>query len=120
MGYIKKIPEKPSFSQDGMNGFSFDINDENISIDIEDVYKGHEKYCTNKRSTHIFYVLQGSGKFKINDEIYDVETGDLIEIPKNTEFVYVGKMKLLLLMSPAFNKEDSIDGKENDLINVEV
>ena len=35
MEYIKKLPDMPSFSQNGMNGFSFDINDENISIDIE-------------------------------------------------------------------------------------
>ncbi len=117
MKYIKKLLEIPSFSQDGMNGFSFETDDKNISIDIEDVYKGHERYCINKKSTHIFYVLQGNGKFKINEEIYNVEIGDIIEIPKNTEFVYVGKMKLLLIMTPAFNKEDSIDGKKNDLIN---
>ena len=48
-------------------------------------------------------------------ELYNVEMGDIIEIPKNTEFVYIGKMKLLLIMSPAFQANNNIDGKNNDL-----
>ena len=34
MNYIKKKPQNPSFSQDGMNGYSFNIDNQNISIDI--------------------------------------------------------------------------------------
>ena len=48
MEYIKKLPKIPSFSKDGMDGYSFEIENKNISIDIEDVYKGNDKYCTNK------------------------------------------------------------------------
>lgn len=117
MEYIKKFSKVPSFIQDGLNGFSSNIDNENISIDIIEVYKGHEKYCTNKVSSHIYYVLDGNGKFKINGELYNVEIGDIIEIPKNTEFVYIGKMKLLLIMSPAFQANNNIEGKNNDLYN---
>ena len=39
----------------------------------------------------------------------------MIEIAPNTEFVFAGKMKLLLIMSPAFRMQDGIDGKDNDL-----
>ena len=117
MGYIKKVSKDPSFIQDGLNGFSSNINNENISIDIIEVYKGHGKYCTNKVSSHIYYVLEGNGKFKINGELYDVKMGDIIEIPKNTEFIYIGKMKLLLIMSPAFQANNNIEGKNNDLYN---
>lgn len=115
MNYIKKIPELPSFSKGGMNGYSFNLENKNISIDIEDVYKGHERYCTNTVSSHIYYVICGNGKFKINGEIYGVKEGDLLEIPPNTEFVFAGKMKLLLIMNPGFNVENNIEGKENDL-----
>ena len=117
MEYIKKVSKVPSFTQDGQNGFSSNINNENISIDIIEVYKGHEKYCTNKVSSHIYYVLEGNGKFKINGKLYDVEMGDIIEIPKNTEFIYIGKMKLLLIMSPAFQANNNVEGKNNDLYN---
>ncbi len=115
MNYIKNIPITPSFSQDGMNGYSFILNNKDISIDMIESYKGHERYCTNKASSHIYYILEGNGRFKINGEIYDVESGDLVEIPKNTEFVYIGKMKLLLIMNPAFDEKNHIDGIVNDL-----
>lgn len=115
MNYIKNIPENPSFSQNGLNGYSFNIDNENVSINIIESYKGHEKYCINKVSSHIYYVLEGSGRFKINGDLYDVKNGDVIEIPNNIEFVYAGKMKLLLIMSPGFDEQNHIDGKANDL-----
>ena len=44
-----------------------------------------------------------------------MEEGDVIEIPKNTEFVFAGKMKLLLIMTPAFDPKNEIEGQNNDL-----
>ena len=41
--------------------------------------------------------------------------GDVIEIPKNTEFVFAGKMKLLLIMTPAFDPKIEVEGPDNDL-----
>lgn len=113
--YVKKCPKEPSFVQNGLNGYSYDISNNSISIDIEDVYKGHEKYCKSTTSSFIYYVLSGEGIFKINNERYNVTEGDVIEIPKNTDFVFAGKMKLLLIMTPPFNPESQIDGAENDL-----
>lgn len=113
--YIKKFTEKPSFERDGFDGYIADIDNENIGITYEKVYKGHDKYCTNTRSTHIYYVISGNGKFKIDEEIYEVEKGDIIEIPSNTKFIFAGKMELLLIMNPKFNIEDNIDGEKNDL-----
>jgi mannose-6-phosphate isomerase class I len=115
MKYIKRISETPSFLQKGMNGYSLNLENKNLGMDIIDSYKGHEKYCTNRLSTHIYYILNGNGKFKIKNEIYDVQTGDIVEIPANTEFVYAGKMKMLLIMNPPFDVNNHIDGKENDL-----
>lgn len=100
-----------------MHGYSVNLENKNISIDIEDVYKGHEKYCTNTVSSHIYYVISGNGKFKIKEEVYDVKEGTMLEIPPNTEFIFAGKMKLLLIMNPAFDRNHNIDGKENDLYN---
>ena len=63
----------------------------------------------------IYYVIDGEGKFSINGEIYSVKKEDIIAIPPNTEFVFAGKMRLLLIMNPAFRMQDGIDGKDNDL-----
>lgn len=113
--YIKKKPSNPSFSQKGFDGYNYEINNSEISITYEDVFEGHDKYCTNTKSTHFYYVISGSGKFKISEEIHDVEEGDVVEIPANTAFVFSGKMRLLLIMNPCFVPENDIVGKENDL-----
>lgn len=72
-------------------------------------------YVYNKESTHIYYIIEGSGEFCINKEIVTVQKGDLIEIPENIEFVYAGNMKLLLIMNPGFKPENNIEVKDNDL-----
>lgn len=59
--------------------------------------------------------LERMRKFKIGEKIYDVKIWEIIEIPPNTEFVYIGQIKLLLIMNPAFDPDNSIDGKVNDL-----
>ena len=115
MNYIKRISKGPTFKQKGFDGYDFNIENKEISITIEDSYKGHEKYHTNPRSTHIYYVIEGEGTFKIDGKLYKVKKDDCVEIPPNTEFIFAGKMKLLLVMNPAFNSEDGIEGKDNDI-----
>ena len=53
MSYVKRLPNNPSFSQEGLNGYNFDLDCEEITISVEDVFKGHDKYHTNKRSNKI-------------------------------------------------------------------
>ena len=113
--YIKKLPTEPTFRQNGLNGYNFDLECKDISLSYEDVFKGHDKYCKNKESYTIYYVSDGNGTFCINDEKVFVNKGEIIEVPPNTEFVFAGNMKLLLIMSPAFKLENDILGKDNDL-----
>lgn len=115
MSYIRKLPDMPSFKQQGLEGYNYNLECEGISLTIEDCFKGHDKYHTNEYSSKIYYVLDGEGKFKINNEIFNVKKDDCIEIPANTKFVFAGKMKLLLIMSPAFRPQDGIEGEDNDL-----
>ena len=115
MEYKKELPEIPSFKQQGLSGYNYNLECKGISLTIEDCFKGHDKYCTNAYSSHIYYVLEGTGKFKINGESYIVKKDDCIEIPPNTEFVFAGKMKILLIMQPAFRPQDGIEGRENDI-----
>ena len=114
--YKKSLPKQPSFIQNGLKGYLYNINKENLEIFFIDSFKGHDKYVYNKASTHIYYIIEGFGKFCINKEIMEVRKGDLIEIPKNIEFVYSGNMKILLIMNPGFKPENNIEVKDNDLI----
>lgn len=113
--YIKKLSEEPSFKQQGLTGYNFDLECKDISLSYEDVFKGHDTYDKNYYSSKIYYVLEGDGTFRIDDEKVEVKKGDVIEVPKGTNFVFAGKMKLLLIMSPGFRPQDDIHGEENDL-----
>lgn len=113
--YKKELPINPSFKQNGLNGYNYELETNNISITIEDCFLGHDTYHTNVRSSKIYYVLEGEGTYKIDGQIISVKKEDLIEIPPNTEFVFAGKMKLLLIMEPAFRAQDGKDGRKNDL-----
>ena len=113
--YVKEFPQEPSFRREGFDGYIGEIRNQNISVTYENVYKGHDKYCTNTKITHIYYVISGKGKFKINNDIYEVEKGNIIEIPPSTKFIFAGKMELLLIMNPPFTYEGEIVGEDNDL-----
>lgn len=117
--YLKKLPEEPSFEQKGLKGYNYDLECKEITLTIEDSFKGHDYYHTNTHSTKTYYVIEGKGLFKVNGELIHVIKGDVVEIPPKTEFVFAGKMKLLLIMAPAFRPEDGINGKENDLYEIE-
>lgn len=119
MNYKKVLPRKASFEQTGLKGYNYSLETKEISISIsismEESFKGHDKYHTNVYSRKIYYVIEGNGTFKVNGETILVKKDDVIEIPSNTEFVFAGKMRLLLIMSPAFRPQDGRDGKDNDL-----
>lgn len=113
--YVKHFPDKPSFEQDGFHGYNSKLDCPNISMTFEDVYKGHEKYVKNTKCYYIYYVVEGNGVFRIGDYLYSVCQGDIVEIPPNVEFVFKGKMKLLLVMNPPMDLDCDIVGRENDL-----
>jgi len=113
--YIKTIPDNPSFAQNGLKGYKYNIETNTIGVYYIDCFKGHDKYCINTESTHIYHILSGEGRFCIENEIFTVQTGDVIEVPPNKEFVYAGEMRLMLVMSPDFNVHNNKDTKENNL-----
>lgn len=113
--YVKRFPKEPSFKQKGLNGYKCDLINKYNGVVIEDCFKGHDKYCLDTVSTYIYYILEGEGVFCIEGEKYTVKREDVIEIPPNTEFVFKGKMKLLLITTPDFRPENCKKTKDNDL-----
>lgn len=86
-------------------------------MDYIDMLDGHEFYQKEVESIHLYYILEGSGKANINGGIYELKTGDTIEIPINTEFAFKGKMKMIEIMNPPFNPNTHIDTRKKDLSN---
>ncbi len=53
----------------------------------------------------MYYVLKGSGAFIIEGQETEVETGDLIVIPRGVTYQDKGKMTLLCFNSPRWRRE---------------
>jgi mannose-6-phosphate isomerase-like protein (cupin superfamily) len=84
----------------------YKINDK-FSGSLIEIDGNHGKLkCLNE--DRIYFILEGRGKFIINEKSEKILTHDLIFIPKNTPYNIIGKMKYLLICSPKFNPKDDV------------
>lgn len=102
MNCIKQKPNKPSFSQKGLNGYTYPLENRKIGVHFVDVKQGHDKFLISKVLTHVYYILEGNGTFIIDGKEYPVEKGMLIEVPPKIKYVYSGNMKVLLIVEPSW------------------
>jgi len=116
--FKRTAPTKPSFTQAGLKGYTFPTETDGIQISVENVTRGHDRYATELKTTTIYYVVNGEGTFRVDDE-FTVAVGDLVEILPGTEFVFAGKMQLILIHLPGFKKEFNVVGRPNDLYDKE-
>lgn len=68
--------------------------------------KGHDCYSYNSESTHIYRIIDGNGKFIVDDKNIEVNPGDSITIEPNKVFTYEGNMILTFEMIPNFKEEN--------------
>ncbi|MFH1978117.1 MAG: hypothetical protein ABIJ92_02225 [Candidatus Aenigmatarchaeota archaeon] len=115
--FIRKKSEKPTFSQKGLDGYQFLLENKNVEVYFVDVKMGHDNYIISKKITHIYFVIEGEGFFDISGTKFDVKLGDFIEVPPNKEYCYSGKMKLLLIMNPPWFEGNEEITKKNLLLN---
>lgn len=94
------MPDTPKFTQKGLTGYQYDLENINLQVYIIDVHKGHDTYIVSKECTHIYYVIEGEGIFDIDGQTFCINKGMLIEVPQKVEYTYTGKMKLLLTLNP--------------------
>ena len=94
------------FGWKGLKGYAYSSKKDfkNASAAYFEVQTHHGK-VKNRLSDRIYYVLEGKGRFIINNKIFPVIKTDLIIVPKNTSYDYVGKMKLFLVHVPAFDQK---------------
>jgi ethanolamine utilization protein EutQ (cupin superfamily) len=69
-----------------------------------EVNGGHYQEFLDRKSSFIYYILEGSGTFFLNGEEIPVVATDAIHVPKNTKIYYLGHMKLLLCVAPAWEE----------------
>jgi mannose-6-phosphate isomerase-like protein (cupin superfamily) len=99
-----KLKNAQRFEWKGLKGYSYNSKKEfgNASAAYFEVETQHGK-VKNKISDRVYYILEGKGKFVINGKSVPVGKTDVVIVPKNTPYNYLGKMKLFLVHVPAFD-----------------
>ena len=96
------------FSRRGVEGWAYSTDSFPMSCAHISVNGIHGR-IKNKKSNRLYFVISGSGEFDANGRKLKVGAGDVVLIAKNTPYNYKGRMKLLLVDSPAFNPNDDVE-----------
>ena len=84
-----------------MAGYEFQpLKVQDIAVHLLDVHKGHDTFIISKTLTRIYYIIEGTGVFTIDNQTYEVAPGLLVEVPPGVEYSYSGSMKVLLVSYP--------------------
>lgn len=70
----------------------------------QEVDGGHYQEFLNEKSAYIYYILEGNGKFVVEDQEYPVQATDVIMVPPGKRFFYLGNMKQILVTAPAWEE----------------
>ncbi|MCL2017538.1 MAG: hypothetical protein FWG80_02075 [Alphaproteobacteria bacterium] len=104
MKYKFTEAEAFKFGWNGLDGLAYSSKDDFdfASTAVFNVTKSHGK-CKSTLCNRVYYVIEGQGKFIIAGKDIEVSASDVVIVPKNTEYDYVGKMKLFLVHTPAYD-----------------
>jgi mannose-6-phosphate isomerase-like protein (cupin superfamily) len=95
-----------SFTKHGVKMFEYFGKSECPDADLLylEVDGGHYQEFLDRKSSFIYYVLEGEGTFFLDGKEIPVKATDAIHAPKNTKIYYLGHMKLLLCVAPAWEE----------------
>ena len=97
------------FDRGDVKGFSFNTK-EQFSRMSSAWFECRGKHSEMKsiNSDRMYFILQGNGKFTVNNQSVTVKQKEVIIIPKNTPYSYEGKFTSFLVHSPAFDRKQEI------------
>ena len=75
------------------------------SVVYQETQKGHFEEFYHSKSNFIYYIIEGSGTWFIEDKPYVAEAGDVVIIPPNKRFYYKGCLKQICITSPSWEPE---------------
>jgi mannose-6-phosphate isomerase-like protein (cupin superfamily) len=97
------------FEFSGINGWEYNSKEDfkNASAVLVEVGGKHGK-IKSILCDRVYFVIKGKGEFFINEEVVPVKKTDVMIVPKNTPYDFRGKMRMLLVDLPAFEKEADV------------
>ncbi len=87
----------------------------NAAVVYQETEIGHAEEFLHETSDFIFYIIEGSGVWVIEDEEYPAEGGDVVIVPAGKRFYYRGALKQVCVTAPAWDEQH-----EKHIRNVEL
>ena len=89
------------------------LNSDSPDLSVVEVRRNSQNKIIGKdiESDTIYYVLEGEGICLMNGKENPIKKGDLITVPKNTNYKNVGNIRLLAISIPKFNKQNQVYSK---------
>lgn len=102
-----------------MAGYEFQpLKHQDIAVHFLDVHEGHDTFMISKVLTRLYYIIEGTGGFTIDNQKYDVAPGLLVEVPPGVEYSYSGSMKILMVSYPRwFEGNERTTRKNPDVVS---
>ncbi len=82
------------------------INVSPIDLVYEQLEKGRLEEFYDDKSTHVWFIIEGEGTFVIDDEKIQARPKDVIVAPPKKGIHYFGKMRMVLITTPAFEAKN--------------
>ena len=68
---------------------------------------GRHRRLRTRRSTRLYYVLDGSAQFVLGDgQLLDAHAGDIVVIPRDTPYELAGELTYLVINAPGYVEGD--------------
>ena len=119
LSYVLVASPSPSFTLEGLAGYEFQpLKDQDFAVHLVDVRRGHDTFIISKALTRIYYIIEGTGVFTIDNQKYDVSAGLVVEVPPGIEYSYSGSMKIFLVSHPRwFEGNERMTKMNPDVVN---
>lgn len=69
--------------------------------------KTKKSYILEHECSFVIYVIEGTGKVFVEDNLLKVKAGDCVLVPKENKFAVEGKLEYVTVDTPAFYVEQS-------------
>ncbi|RXA20454.1 cupin domain-containing protein [Methanosarcina sp. MSH10X1] len=77
----------------------------NAAVLYQETQKGHTEEFLHEKSDFIYYILEGSGVWTIDDREYEARAGDVVVVPAGKRFWFRGNLKQICITAPAWEED---------------